>query len=326
MEKLYFIVNPKAKNGNCLKTWEHLESYLKSCRIPFMAFFTEYPGHAKELAGTILKKEDGQPVTITAVGGDGTMHEVVNGIAGSVHVTVGFIPGGSGNDYSRGFKIPKKPSHAFRLIAEGGSSEPMEIDLGKIEHNGAFETYFMNNMGAGFDAVISKEANESKMKKILNRLSLGRLVYAIILVKNIFTYRCFDLKLTLDGQRISFGSTWFVTVSNQPYYGGGMKIAPAAQPDDGYLDVTVVENLSRMKLLLVFLSVFWGKHIYFKEVKQYTARKISIETDEKVLFHADGEVIGHTPMKIAVCPKSLKAVSGYDNEGQNEELKDYDCN
>lgn len=183
----------------------------------------------------------------------------------------------------------------------------------------------MNNMGVGFDAVIAKEANESGVKRLLNRLSLGRLVYAYILIKKLITYRCVPIELIVDGRKYKFEAAWFVTISNQPYFGGGMKIAPSAMPADGLLDVTVVHRLSRWKLLLVFISVFWGKHTLFKEVQQFTGKSISIQSPFEILSHADGEVIGHTPLKIQNCPKALKIISGTNNEGHTEELNIDDC-
>lgn len=325
MDKIYFIVNPKAKNGSCREIWRNIETNLGEMKISFLAFFTEYPGHAKEIAESIALNAKGKPITIAAVGGDGTLHEVVNGTAGYSNVMVGFIPGGSGNDFSRGFAIPKKAAAALHLLIRKNRKASHLIDLGKIQHNQLQETYFMNNMGVGFDAVVAKEANESEMKRLLNRVSLGRLVYVYILIKKLFTFRCLPMEISVDGKEYKYDDAWFVTVSNQQYYGGGMKIAPDALPDDGVLDVTVVHNLSRWKLLLVFISVFWGKHTLFREVEQFAGKSISILSENKVLTHADGEVIGYTPLKIHACPKSLKIVSGHSNAGPAEELKLDDC-
>ena len=114
--KVYFIINPNAKNGRCRDIWRTIDKELKDKGISFLAFFTEYPGHARELAEAISKQADGQPIAIAAVGGDGTVHEVINGTAGFKNVAVGFIPGGSGNDFSRGFNIPKKSAAALELF------------------------------------------------------------------------------------------------------------------------------------------------------------------------------------------------------------------
>lgn len=325
MDKIYFIVNPNAKNGSCREIWRNIEGNLSEFSIPFLAFFTEYPGHATELAESIALNANGKPITIAAVGGDGTLHEVVNGIADKSNVSLGFIPGGSGNDFSRGFAIPKKAAAALRLLIENHSMASHLIDLGKIQHNELQETYFMNNMGVGFDAVVAKEANESEMKRLLNRFSLGRLVYVYILIKKLLTFRCLPIRIAVDGKEYKYDAAWFVTVSNQQYYGGGMKIAPEALPDDGLLDVTVVHNLSRWKLLIIFISVFWGKHTFFREVEQFTGKSISIRSENNVLTHADGEVIGMTPLHIQTCPKALKIVSGKREAWPTEELKIDDC-
>jgi diacylglycerol kinase family enzyme len=171
------------------------------------------------------------------------------------------------------------------------------------------EYYFINNMGAGFDATISYEVNHSGMKAILNKLSLGRLVYVYFLIKKIFTYKTSTIDLSIDGEKHIFEQTWFVTVSNQPYYGGGMKIAPVAEPDDGLFDITVVHQLSRWKLLLVFISVFWGKHIHFKEVKTYTGRDVSIDSPTALFVHADGEHIGITPLNINLQASAIEVLT-----------------
>lgn len=325
MEKVYFIVNPNAKNGKCQEIWRNVENELKKLSLPYLTFFTEHPGHAEELAESIVQKAKGSPVIIAAVGGDGTLHEVVNAAAKYPNVTVGFIPGGSGNDFSRGFQIPAGPLDALRLITETSNRQSSKIDIGKIQHNQLQETYFMNNMGVGFDAAVAKESNESGMKRILNRVSLGRLVYVYVLVKKLLTFRTVPIKVTVDGKEYTFSAVWFVTVSNQPYYGGGMKISPAARPDDGILDVTVVHGISRWKLLVVFISVFWGKHTKFREVKQLTGRSIAINSPVEILAHADGESIGHTPLSIQVCPSALNIISKKNNPRHIEELKMNDC-
>jgi diacylglycerol kinase (ATP) len=325
MDKIYFIVNPNAKNGSCRKIWRNIEGILKEMKIPFLAFFTEYPGHAKEIAESLLRKANGKMITIAAVGGDGTLHEVVNGSAGKQNVVLGFIPGGSGNDFSRGFLIPKNSADALNLLIGKNNQDTETIDIGKIRHNELQETYFMNNMGVGFDAVVAREANQSEMKRLLNRLSLGSMVYAYILIKKLLTFRCIPIDLDIDGRKYTYGAAWFVTVSNQPYYGGGMKIAPDALASDGLLDVTVVHQISRWKLLAVFISVFWGKHTMFKEVEQFTGKSISITSPNEILTHADGEVIGNIPLQIQACPRALKIISGKKNEGHTEELKIDDC-
>jgi diacylglycerol kinase (ATP) len=324
MKHIYFIVNPKARNGCCFKIWGEIERLLKAKQITYLAFFTDYPGHAKQLASHIAATHHGNKLII-AVGGDGTMHEVMNGIVNDKRITLGFIPGGSGNDFSRGFQIPTDPVGALKVILRLMRHEGLPIDIGKIMTSEASEHYFINNMGAGFDAVISYEVNHSRMKALFNKLSLGRLVYVYFLLKNVFTYKTATIDISIDGKKHIFEQTWFVTVSNQPYYGGGMKIAPAAEPDDGLFDITVVHQLSRLKLLLVFISVFWGKHVHFKEVKTLNGKVISIQSPTSQYVHADGEHIGFTPLTIHLKAKALEVLTR--KRGKEEvDLKERDSN
>jgi diacylglycerol kinase (ATP) len=308
MKQIYFIINPKARNGYCLNVWGKVETKLMEDKIPYFAFFTEYPGHAIKLASQIAASNHEQKVVI-AVGGDGTMHEVVNGIVEYNNITLGFVPGGSGNDFSRGFHIPSDPEEALSVILRLINKEAAIIDIGEVTMKDDSQAYFINNMGSGFDALISYEVNHSKVKAWLNKLSLGRLVYVYFLLKKLFSYNCTTIDLSIDGRRHILEKTWFVTVSNQPYYGGGMMIAPKAHPADGLLDITVVHNLSKLKLLLVFISVFWGKHIQFKEVKTFKGRTVSIQSSSSLYVHADGENLGYTPLNIHIQTKTLKVLT-----------------
>jgi diacylglycerol kinase (ATP) len=308
MVELYIIVNPQAKNGYGLSVWKKAEKELKKEKVPYHVFFTEYAGHAKEIVEYIGKKA--QQATIVAVGGDGTLHEVINGVIDFPHIKIGFIPGGSGNDFSRGFSIPKDPVACVQFLIQQLKKKTKYIDLGKMKNSALNEIYFMNNMGVGFDAVVANEANRSKLKAIFNRFSMGTIVYAILLIKQLFFYRCRNVGVVVDGKTYHFPSTWFITVANQPFYGGGMKIAPGACSDDGELNIIVVHNLSKIKFLAVFISVFWGGHIRFKEVISLSGKKFTITPDVPMMMHADGELAGHSPVTIENIHKSLPVIAG----------------
>lgn len=168
MHILYFIVNPLAGNGSCLKTWVAVEAELQRREVPFHAFFTNSRGHAKEMTEQLAKKQGQQGIVIIAVGGDGTLHEVLNGVAKYKNAAIGFIPGGSGNDFSRAFNIPKDPVSALHYLLKFIDEKPQLIDYGKITNQKSENHFFINNMGVGFDALISYEVNISGMKGILN--------------------------------------------------------------------------------------------------------------------------------------------------------------
>lgn len=298
MADLLFIVNPAAKNGASLKKWRRLHKRIG--HIPHEVKFTEHALHAKRLAQEAAEKATGR-IVIVAVGGDGTMHEVMNGAAGFPDAVCAFIPVGSGNDFARGYRLPARPGSCMRKILAMLSEEEQRYDAGYYYSRRELG-YFINSLGAGFDAAVSKRANSAPIKKYLNKWSLGKLVYPISLVGELFRYTPSTLAITIDGVLHIYERVWFAVVSNQPFYGGGMKISPHANPADGRLNVLVVHGLTRIKLLFMFASVFWGGHTRFKEVAVHDGRRIRINTDRPVPIHADGESAGSTPVQIEVKP------------------------
>ena len=297
MKLLFFIVNEKAANGRAQKVWKQVKKELEEKDINYRSFQTKYPKHAEELARQLCSLHKNTMEAIIVVGGDGTLHEVVNGLVDHPTVKIGFIPAGSGNDFSRGFQTPKSPLEALSFTMKKKQSSGKRFDIGKVMVNGQRKKeYFVNNIGTGFDAEVCKLTNESKMKKYFNKIGLGSLAYVGAVMRLLFTYKLTNIIVEMDGRICRYEKVWFVTVSNQPFYGGGMKIAPKANPTDGCLDVTIVHNLSRLKLLFMFVTVFFGKHTGFKEVVQYKGKKVSIKSDDNMLVHADGELIGHLPL------------------------------
>ncbi|OOE04326.1 diacylglycerol kinase [Anoxybacillus kestanbolensis] len=294
---LYFIVNPSAKNEKCKKTWKKIERTLRHHHIRYHVVFTKAQGDGTKLAQQIAEHTH-EPFILIAVGGDGTMHEVMNGIAMYDHVTVGYIPAGTGNDFARGIKLSITWRKALSQMLS--SVEGMHVDSYDI---GAFKSakqgVFVNNVGCGFDAHISRKVNASKWKQILNRLYLGKFVYVFYLLKEMFLYKPTVIQLTVDQKQYTFSNAWLVTVANHPYYGGGMKIAPFAQSNDQHLDVVVVDNISRLKLLALFVTVFWGGHIKMKEVHTFRGKYIHICSNTSLPLHADGEQIGEGEITIS---------------------------
>ncbi|MGG0656295.1 diacylglycerol/lipid kinase family protein [Rummeliibacillus pycnus] len=285
--KLLFIINENAGNGSVIQKWNKLKSKLS---VPYKVEFTEYPCHATE----IVKKhanEDEQPLLVIAIGGDGTIHEVIQGAVYFSHTIVGAIAAGSGNDFGRGFENFNSVEEIERFLQQPITQVEMDIGILKTEDD---RKYFMNSAGYGFDATISKLVNHSKVKKNLNKLGLGKLSYIYFLIKTLFTYNRFTLTLLHNGEEEVFHHVWFVVASNQPYYGGGMKISPKSIPNDGLIELTIVNEVSRLKLLLLFMTVFFGQHTKLKAVKQFTASEFEIIMDEHIIAHTDGEYAGES--------------------------------
>lgn len=281
---LHFVINERAGNGQGAKKWQRVKEQLS---VPYKVHITQYEKHAIELVHTLCNeaKLGDEKTVIIVVGGDGSIHEALNGFDWGSSVMLGAVSAGSGNDFNRGYGSFKTAREIERFLQDGKSTTH---DLGLIEA-GNQTISFVNNCGIGFDATVAITANESKTKKRFNKLGLGKLSYAFYLVKCLFTFKPFDLIVTTEGGERTFENVWFVTASNQPFFGGGMKISPSSKTNDGQLELTVVHNLSRLKLLFVFSTVFFGKHTGFKEIEQLTASSFKLTMHETYLFHADGE-------------------------------------
>ncbi|MFC7364471.1 MULTISPECIES: diacylglycerol/lipid kinase family protein [Bhargavaea] len=283
--KAVFIVNPAARGGKALGKWAE---FRRTVAFPYQEFMTIGPGHAKAIARGFAAQPGQENILLIAFGGDGTVHEIITGAAGAGHVVVGSVGAGSGNDFGRGFSSFGNAEEIAAYLDL--RQDTPALDLGHAGFKGGL--IFVNSSGIGFDAEISRGTGRSSMKPLLNRMGLGKFVYALYTVRALFTFRTFSLEVMHDEERLSYRDVWFATVSNQPYYGGGMKISPQSDPADGLLELTVVSRLSRMKLLAVFGSVFFGAHTAFREVDCRKSRSFSLKADRAVPLHADGEDAG----------------------------------
>lgn len=277
MNKVVFILNEHAGNGRSKKVWD---TWKDKVTFPYTFFVTEYSGHATEITRQCAK-ENQEPLLIVAIGGDGTVHEIISGATGYEHVRVGVISAGSGNDFGRTFSV-------FQSIEQIEAYTYEKYDLGKLANERS--TYnFVNNAGFGFDAKVVYSSNNSKWKKWLNAFGLGKITYILYVVKELLVFQTFSFSLLTKEDTLKFDDVWFIVVCNQAYFGGGMKISPSSIPDDQLIEMTVVHKLARWKLLFIFGTVFFGKHTKYKEVKQLQAKDFTIRMHEKVYGHVDGE-------------------------------------
>ncbi|MRG87748.1 diacylglycerol/lipid kinase family protein [Salinibacillus xinjiangensis] len=283
------IVNPVAGEGRGMKVYQELKQHSlyqqKNCR----SFLTEYQGHGKALATQVAQMYGTQIKAIIVVGGDGTLNEVMNGLKTFPAMNVAIIPAGSGNDFARACKIERKPVTLFKQIINNPSWRSYR--LGKItkETSRKQTPLFANSIGIGFDAVVAKQADESKYKKYMNLLRLGMLSYLIALFQVLFTYQTKKIQLVIDGKPLVFQHTFMVTVTNHPFFGGGMKIVPHAKMDSGRLYVLIIDHISKWKVLFLFFTVFFGKHTTFKEVYIYEASEIKVILNEERSYQIDGQ-------------------------------------
>lgn len=304
--KYTFIVNPKSRSGRGGIIWKLAEPELKKRRIDYQVFYTEYARHAVEITARITG--DGREHTLVVVGGDGTVDEVVNGIRSCSKVTLGYIPTGSGNDFTRALHLPTDLHAALETIFESGRKVPMDVgrvDCGEQVHR------FAVSAGIGFDAAVCHRAAVSRVKVVLNKLGLGKLTYLAIALKYILSERPASAEIRIDGgETRKFEHTYFAAFMNHPYEGGGFFFCPEAQIGDGMLDVIVVSGLPKWKILLLLPTAFFGKHVNFKGISIFRCREIEVAMGKKLPVHADGEPIaeGQT-VRAALEPEQIRVIA-----------------
>lgn len=303
----YFIINPRSRSRKGLEIWGQVQRELQRSKVVYRYFFTKYRGHAGKLAAqvsTLLNADD----TLAVIGGDGTMNEVINGLPHPVRFALGYIPTGSGNDFARGMDIPTETIPALNTILHPKRYKKM--DLGCVTC-GKRKRLFGVSTGLGFDAAICYEALGSPIKRVMNKIHLGKLTYALLAVKQLFFFRPCDMELILDENRtLSLKKVYFAAVMNQQYEGGGFKFCPAADSADGYLDIITVTGLPKWKVLMMFPTAFFGRHTKIKGIHILRCRQIHIESKHRHHIHVDGESMGtHAKAGVSVFTHQLKVIT-----------------
>lgn len=301
-----FIVNPNARSGLGQAVWHDLECILKDRNIPYKVYFTKYQKHATAITSEITS--DNKEHIIIALGGDGTVNEVVNGIKNIEQTTLGYIPIGSSNDFARGLRLPTDPVKALENILACPHLQPMNV--GQLCYKNR-ERRFAVSCGIGFDADICHEAVVSRLKYILNKLKLGKLTYVGIALHRLFVTKPSKVTITLDNQKtVTFPSTYFVVAMNNRYEGGGVMFGPKAKIDDDKLDILAVANISKLKALVLIPFALLGWHIYFKGAYTYTCKHISVHSENALPVHTDGEPIFlQHDISISCMPQKLHVIT-----------------
>ena len=305
----YFIINPNSRSGKGALIWRNLENILRERNIKYQTFFTEYKGHAVKLSASITASipEDSQ-IKLIAVGGDGTIQEVLSGVKDISRVIFGYIPTGSGNDFCRGMKLPAEPGEALDLILSGCRPHPMDVPVLTC---GTGSSHFAISCGIGFDAGVCHEVSVTPMKKVLNRIGLGKLVYLFVALKQLLFLKPSPMTLVMDDDNVQqFSKVYFTAVMNQKYEGGGFKFCPDASPSDGYLDVIVVDSLSKPKVICCLPTAFFGKHTHFNGIHIFRCKKIDIHSEARLAVHKDGESAGLLhDFSVCMEPKQINMLS-----------------
>jgi diacylglycerol kinase (ATP) len=302
MPKLYakVIVNPAAGANSTHRKWPGIQSLLKQAGLSFDYQFTESKGHGIELAKAAAS--DGYRYLV-AVGGDGTIHEVANGILqteNSRDTSLGIICTGTGSDLSRSIGV----SHDFTQICSSLTNpRHIVIDIGsvKFRQNGKpLQRYFVNYAGIGIDAEVVRATE--RFPKFFG----GTIPYLTGLVFSFIGYRNKPVNLRIDDRAAEKAKVLSVVVANGSYYGGGMHIAPGAKPDDSLFDMIIIGDIGKFDLIKTMPRVYKGTHLTHPGVRVERGISISIESSRKFLLHADGELLGEGPVSFSLIPKGLR--------------------
>ncbi|SET82296.1 lipid kinase, YegS/Rv2252/BmrU family [Oceanobacillus limi] len=281
-----FIVNQVAGNGRGKRIFNKIRKSTRYQQLESTYVFTDYEGHAEEIAREATKNNLVNLKAIVVIGGDGTLHEVMNRME-DISIPLAFIPGGSGNDFARGMNLPNNPLEILKHIIEADIQQ--SYWLGNFSLEDAESKRFVNSIGFGFDAEIANIANQSWYKKVLNLFRLGSFSYAIALIHVLFQFRPFKVEIEMNNRKRVIEQCWMITIANHMYYGGGMKIIPNAKIQPTTFPVLLIHRISKWKILGMFITVFTGKHVNFKEVELLEASKVSILTEENIHYQVDGQ-------------------------------------
>lgn len=300
------IVNPKSQGGRLGKRWTELSETLTRA-FPFDLVHTEGPGDATRLAREALR---GGAERVVAIGGDGTINEVVNGFyderGAPVNPDASFalIPFGTGGDFRKTMSIPKETADAAAIIK---ANRRKKIDVGKLalttrEGNKVIRM-FVNIASFGVSGVVDRLVNESGKK-------LGRLSFMYATAKATWSYKNQRVQLTFDGKASDRVETTIntVAVANGRYFGGGMKVAPHAEVDDGAFDVVSIGDLTFGDVLKSGRRLYAGTHLEMEKVSSRRARVVEadpVEPGAIVELDVDGESPGILPARFEIVPSAL---------------------
>lgn len=293
----FFIINPQSGNGNVAKTIPLIRQHFDKSGIPYEIYLTK---EANDATAAAREASDKFPVFV-AVGGDGTINEVVNGM-GSSNI-LGVLPTGSGNDFSKMLQLPHDTSDILEVIAK---QKTKLIDLGHItamnSRSEKIERYFANSVGIGLDAKVAYEARRLPMLR-------GLAKYVVAAMKSIFSYHPAIAHVSF-GLRSSHGKHLLIAIGNGKSAGGGFYLTPDAILDDGFLDICLAKDISILEALKILPFVLKGKHGRFRKIEFGRTDKLNVKGDEDLPVHVDGEVIGLDLREIAIDlkPRSLRVI------------------
>ena len=249
-----------------------------------------------------MQAVEGGAELLVVVGGDGSVHEVVNGLvaAGRTGAELALLPQGTGKDVARSLRIPRDLDAALATARDGVTRE---LDVGVAEYSdpagGRTRAYFVNFAGAGISGALADRANNSS--KALG----GRLSFMWATIVTFARWRAVPMTVRVDGGERS-GRMLEVLAMNGDYTAGGMWMAPDASPDDGALDVVVMGDVTKLDFLLTFPRIYRGGHLSHRKIELVRGQAVEIDAERPLPIVLDGEQPGTTPVRFEVLPRQLR--------------------
>lgn len=286
----YFIINPVAGAGTAEDKFAAVKASLDAAEVGFGCVRTEREHQSAELAKQAYA--DGERLII-AVGGDGTVNEVASALYDKKDAVMGIMPFGTGNDFAKAINMPCEPERAAEVLLAGKTSL---IDMGL-----ANDTPFINVGGIGFDVdvVINTEKYKSRFR--------GMLPYLMGIMSTLFHIKKIPVTVTADGIKESL-DILLCAAANGTHFGGGMKVAPEADPTDGKFDVCLVKATNLFRLLYMLPGFTKGRHLKSKIVKYFRASELTIDC-ERLPLQLDGELGQFAPVTFRILPSALRMIT-----------------
>lgn len=285
---LHIIINPTAGNGRAARIGKSAAEALAAQNMLHGVSYTNHPGHA-----TMLTKQAAQSgaSTVIAVGGDGTVREVLLGLSGT-DTALGIVPAGTGNDGARMLSLPKKPMDALSFILH---TPARRVDVGTVN-----DSFFFNVCGTGFDVHVLDYAQKAK------RYVRGMLPYLWGVLRTIFTFNPVDAVFEVDGEPPQRRKVLIVAIANGKCFGGGITIAPDSHPDDGLLDLVLVDAMPRRKIVFQLPRLVSGRVQQIPGYQMIRCKDVRIESDS-MRVNVDGELLSLPQAQFTIRPGHLLA-------------------
>ena len=294
----FVIANPTSGNRNFSKQWCKIQQNLKLNNIDYSFTFTQFSKHEIELVQAAIQKGFRN---IISVGGDGTLHNVVNGIMLQTYIktselTIGVIPLGTGNDWIKTYSIPNSIEKSIEIIKR---KKITLQDIGVLKTDNK-TTYFNNVAGLGYDGYI--------VNKLKSLKKFGSISYVLAGIYGLLFYKKSIFKIIFKGKILETNCLMTIIGICQ-FSGGGMQFTKDVNSSDGLLDITVAKNLTFFNMILNLPKLYSGKIVHHKKVATYKTKEITIlPVNSKPFIQADGELIGVGKVTVKIIEKALKFV------------------